>query len=42
MGSLAGEIVVPNYFELEGGQAEMGTPPMATPPSIANAATLAK
>lgn len=34
---LSGEIVVPNYFDLTPGQQEMGTPPMATPPSVANA-----
>ena len=34
---ISGEIVVPNYFDLTPGQKEMGTPPMATPPSIANA-----
>ena len=34
---LSGEIVVPNYFDLKPGQKEMGTPPMATPPSVANA-----
>ncbi len=39
---LSGEIVVPNYFELEAGQKEMGTPPIATPPSVMNAKTLAK
>lgn len=39
---LSGEIVVPNYFDLEAGQKEMGTPPIATPPSILNATTLAK
>lgn len=39
---LSGEIVVPNYFELKAGQAEMGTPPIATPPSIATATTLAQ
>ena len=33
---IAGEIVVPNYFDLKAGQKEMGTPPMATPPSIAD------
>ncbi|MDQ0395690.1 BMP family lipoprotein [Labrys monachus] len=32
---ISGEIVVPNYFDLKPGQKEMGTPPMATPPSIA-------
>lgn len=37
---LSGEIVVPNYFELTAGQKEMGTPPMATPPSVMNATTL--
>lgn len=39
---LSGEIVVPNYFDLTAGQKEMGTPPMATPPSVMNATTLAK
>jgi basic membrane protein A and related proteins len=34
---ISGEIVVPNYFDLTPGQKEMGTPPIATPPSIANA-----
>lgn len=34
---LAGAIVVPNYFDLKPGQKEMGTPPMATPPSVMNA-----
>lgn len=34
---LSGEIVVPNYFDLTPGQKEMGQPPMATPPSVANA-----
>ena len=34
---ISGEIVVPNYFDLKPGQKEMGNPPMATPPSIANA-----
>jgi basic membrane protein A len=34
---ISGEIVVPNYFDLKPGQKEMGTPPIATPPSIANA-----
>ena len=33
---ISGEIVVPNYFDLKPGQKEMGTPPMATPPSIAD------
>lgn len=37
---LAGTIVVPNYFDLKPGQKEMGTPPMATPPSLANATAL--
>ena len=37
---LNGTIVVPNYFDLKPGQKEMGTPPMATPPSLANATTL--
>ena len=32
---ISGAIVVPNYFDLKPGQKEMGTPPMATPPSIA-------
>ncbi len=39
---LSGEIVVPNYFELEAGQKEMGTPPILTPPSVMNATVLAK
>ena len=34
---LSGAIVVPNYMELKPGQKEMGTPSMATPPSVANA-----
>ncbi|MBA3518222.1 MAG: BMP family protein, partial [Rhizobiales bacterium] len=34
---ISGEIVVPNYFDLKPGQKEMGQPPMATPPSVANA-----
>jgi basic membrane protein A len=34
---ISGEIVVPNYFDLTPGTKEMGTPPMATPPSVANA-----
>jgi len=39
---LSGAIVVPNYFDLKPGAKEMGTPPIATPPSLANATTLAK
>jgi basic membrane protein A len=35
---ISGQIVVPNYFDLKPGQKEMGTPPMATPPSVANKA----
>ena len=34
---LSSEIVVPNFFDLKPGQKEMGKPPMATPPSVANA-----
>jgi basic membrane protein A len=34
---LSGELVVPNFFDLKPGQKEMGKPPMATPPSVANA-----
>ena len=34
---IAGEIVVPNYFDLKPGTKEMGTPPLPTPPSIAQA-----
>ncbi len=34
---VAGEILVPNFFDLKPGQKEMGTPPLATPPSVANA-----
>jgi basic membrane protein A len=34
---ISGEIAVPNYFDLKPGTKEMGKPPMATPPSIANA-----
>ncbi len=33
---ISGDIVVPNYFDLKPGQKEMGTPPLATPPSIAD------
>ncbi|WP_176086895.1 BMP family ABC transporter substrate-binding protein [Martelella sp. HB161492] len=33
----SGEIVVPNFFDLKPGQKEMGTPPIATPPSVADA-----
>lgn len=33
---ISGAIVVPNYFDLKPGQKEMGTPPLATPPSIAD------
>ncbi len=33
---ISGAIVVPNYFDLKAGQKEMGTPPIATPPSIAD------
>jgi basic membrane protein A len=39
---LSGAIVVPNYFDLKPGAKEMGTSPIATPPSLANATTLAK
>jgi basic membrane protein A len=34
---ISGAIVVPNFFDLKPGQKEMGTPAIATPPSIANA-----
>ena len=34
---VAGEVVVPNYLDLKPGAKEMGTPPIATPPSIADA-----
>ena len=34
---IAGEIVVPNYFDLKPGAKQMGTPPIATPTSIADA-----
>jgi basic membrane protein A len=34
---ISGAIVVPNFFDLKPGQKEMGTPPIATPPSIADA-----
>ena len=34
---ISGEIVVPNYFDLKPGAKEMGTPPLPTPPSVANA-----
>ncbi len=33
---ISGEIVVPNFFDLTAGQKMMGTPPIATPPSIAD------
>ena len=33
---VSGEIVVPNYFDLKPGQKDMGTPSIATPPSIAD------
>ena len=33
---ISGAIVVPNYFDLTPGQKEMGMPPIATPPSIAD------
>jgi basic membrane protein A len=33
---ISGEIVVPNYFDLTAGQKMMGTPPIATPASIAD------
>ena len=39
---LSGAIVVPNYFDLKPGQKQMGTPPIDTPPSLANATSLAK
>lgn len=39
---LSGAIVVPNYFDLKPGQKEMGKPPIATPPSLANATSLAQ
>ena len=39
---LSGEIVVPNYFDLKPGQKEMGKPAIATPPSLANATSLAQ
>jgi len=35
---ISGEIVVPNYFDLKAGQKEMGTPPLASPPSVINKA----
>jgi len=34
---ISGDIVVPNYFDLKPGTKEMGKPPIATPPSIADA-----
>lgn len=34
---ISGKIVVPNFFDLKPGQKVMGDPPMATPPSVANA-----
>lgn len=37
---LSGEIVVPNYFDLEAGQEMMGEPPIPTPPSVLNASEL--
>jgi basic membrane protein A len=33
---ISGEIVVPNYFDLKPGTKEMGTPPIASPPSVVN------
>ncbi len=33
---ISGDIVVPNYFDLKAGQKEMGTPPIATPASVAD------
>jgi basic membrane protein A and related proteins len=39
---LSGEIVVPNYFDLKPGQKEMGKPTIASPPSLANATSLAQ
>lgn len=33
---ISGQIVVPNYFDLKPGQKEMGTPPIASPPSVVN------
>ncbi len=39
---LSGAIVVPNYFDLKPGQKQMGTPPIDTPPSLADATALAK
>jgi basic membrane protein A len=33
---ILGEIVVPNYFDLKPGTKEMGTPPIASPPSVVN------
>jgi basic membrane protein A and related proteins len=39
---LSGEIVVPNYFDLKPGQKEMGKPAIASPPSLANATSLAQ
>ena len=34
---ISGKIVVPNYFDLKPGAKMMGTPAIATPPSVANA-----
>lgn len=34
---ISGKIVVPNYFDLKPGTKVMGTPPIATPPSVMNA-----
>ena len=34
---IAGQIVVPNYFDLKPGATTMGTPPEPTPPSVAQA-----
>jgi len=34
---IAGEIVVPNYFDLKPGTKQIGTPPLPAPPSLAQA-----
>ena len=39
---LAGAIIVPNYFDLKPEQKQIGTPPIDSPPSLADATSLAK
>ena len=34
---ISGQIVVPNYFDLKPGTPQIGTPPLPSPPSLANA-----